>query len=155
MSVFVLLNMITENNRCGILEVASVVAPTWHLVPHIEPEFISIQWYRKGLCTILRNYACNSHTGISSNYNLCNRNTWIIKACIHVNLCNSDMRTWTNSIHVMVIQVYEITVFGVIEHPCNGDTSTWNNGVKCNKCIPEIQCLVWCSVQCTRWYKYM
>ena len=39
-----------------------------------------------------------------------------IKACIQVNSCNSDIRTWTNSIHVMVIQVYEIIMFSAIEH---------------------------------------
>jgi len=56
--------------------------------------------------------------------------------------CNDDTSPWNNSIHIMVAQVHEITVFGVIEHPCNDDTSRLINSVQCNKYLHEIQCLL-------------
>jgi len=102
----------------------------------------------KQSCTVLnihitgiQEYTCNGKS-CNRNSDSDNMTTWIIKACIQVNPCNSVIRIWHNcvqSIRVAMIQIYEITVFSGIVYLYISGTWTWNNNIHCNSsCVTVI-----------------
>ena len=133
-----ILVMAPTGSRGGPLHVCHVALCTvWHLNPHILDQLqvcpsnriiISVSVTEFSHVTGLQEYPCNSKS-CNRNRDSANMKTRTIKTCMQVDSCNSVIWPWNNSIHGTMIYVYEITVFDVIKHLCNGDTSTWNNSV--------------------------